>query len=135
MSTSLAKSALGAVTIVLIGCATRPENVVSEPASPDRYATYDCQRLTREGDTATYKARALAEAMGIEVSYRDWYWKVPPFRIPGIGKKAEEQALAKQKGELAAINQAWHAKGCARSVRPASDSRSDTTPSGSESAP
>ncbi len=133
----LARVAISAVGVLLIGCASRPENVTAQQPPPGRYEAFDCERLMRDGDAASNGVKSLSESLnrGVPVSFLFFEGSFPLFQLPRVGGKSEAQALGKLKGELETINRLWLEKGCGRGVPHAADESPLALPIGSEPGP
>lgn len=116
---SAARLVVGAVSIAMLGCATRPENVTAHYVSTGRYDTYDCKRLVREAEevdararqlTGTLDSKATTDAVLVGVGMI-LFWPAL-LALPATGGKAEEQELGRLKGESQAIQRAYKEKEC-----------------------
>jgi hypothetical protein len=119
LKNSLSRLTVGLVAVVLVGCATRPENVTAHYVSSGRYDAYDCKRLVREADevdtrvrilTGTLETKANTDAALVGVGML-LFWPAL-LALPATGGKAEEQELGRLKGEAQAIQRAYKEKDC-----------------------
>jgi hypothetical protein len=108
---------------IISGCATQPSNVVATHVSSLKYDQVDCRRLGMEAadvesklstTTTSLQSKANTDAMLIGAGLILW-----PFFLGTMatGGKAEEQELAKLKGEKIAIEQASLNKNCGITIK------------------
>ena len=111
-------TALSVSATILSGCATQPSNVSASHVSSLKYDSVDCRRLAIEASdvevklsstTASLQKKANADAAFVAGSLFLW-----PLLLgtAATGGKAEEQELARLKGEKIAIEQASLIKNC-----------------------
>lgn len=107
------------IVSLLSACATRPENVVASHVSSLKYESVDCRRIAVEADdvnaklsslTANLDSKATTDAVLTTVGLIV-FWPAL-FGLAATGGKAEEQELARLKGEKAALEQASLQKNC-----------------------
>ena len=103
----------------LAGCATQPSNVQASYVSTMKYEEYDCKRLMREAEevdirlrqvTGTLQSMANTDAALMTVGLII-FWPAL-LALPATGGKAEEQELARLKGEADALTRALKEKNC-----------------------
>jgi len=103
----------------LAGCATQPSSVQPMYISTMKYDNYDCRRLTREAEeidvrlrqvTGTLQSKANTDAALMTVGLI-FFWPAL-LALPATGGKAEEQELARLKGEAEALTRALKERDC-----------------------
>jgi hypothetical protein len=120
LSKSIIFSIIGSI---ISGCATQPSNVVATHISSLKYDSVDCRRLGIEAadvetklssTTASLQSKANTDAMLVGAGLILW-----PFLLGTMatGGKAEEQELARLKGEKVAIEQASLNKNCGIKIK------------------
>jgi hypothetical protein len=120
LSKSIIFSIIGSI---ISGCATQPSNVVATHVSSLKYDAVDCRRLGMEAadveaklssTTASLQSKANTDAILVGASLILW-----PFLLGTMatGGKAEEQELARLKGEKIAIEQASLNKNCGIKIK------------------
>jgi hypothetical protein len=112
------------VSLTLVsGCATQPSNVAASHVSSLKYDSVDCKRLGIEAAdveaklssvTGSLQSKANTDAVLIGASLILW-----PLLLGTMatGGKAEEQELARLKGEKVAIEQASLIKNCGVTIK------------------
>jgi len=106
------------VMAIISGCATRPSNVAASHVSSLKYDAVTCERLAIEADevesklsttTASLESKANTDAALVAAGFLLWpLW----FGTAATGGKAEEQELARLKGEKEAISKVSLIKNC-----------------------
>jgi len=108
-----------ALAMNLAGCATQPSNVQAAYVSSMRYDAYDCKRLMREAEevdvrlrqvTGTLQTKANTDTALMTVGLII-FWPAL-LALPATGGKAEEQELARLKGEADALTRSLKEKNC-----------------------
>lgn len=102
---------------MLIGCASRSENVAAAYVSPVTYQSYSCPEIRAEAARVSSRAATLAGAQDAKASNDAvatgvavvLFWPAA-FLIKGDGASAAE--LARLKGEMEAIERASVEKRC-----------------------
>jgi len=109
--------------LLLAGCARQPDDIVAVSVPTDSYMQISCP------DLATQKADKQQELDGLsskqaEVANRDAAWMTivhVPVASMTQGDNAKE--IARLKGEVGAIDQAYQSKGCATQTVTPSDTK------------
>ena len=123
MKTSIKLIALTVSLSLISGCATQPSNVAASHVSSLKYDSVDCRRLGIEAAdvesklssvTGSLQSKANTDAVLVGASLILW-----PFLLGTMatGGKAEEQELARLKGEKIAIEQASLIKNCGVTIK------------------
>ena len=107
----------------MCGCVTRPSNIPASHVSSIKYDNVDCTRLGIEAadvesklssTTASLTSKANADAAYVAAGFLLWpLW----FGTATTGGKAEEQELARLKGEKEAIEKSSLIKNCGVSIK------------------
>jgi hypothetical protein len=123
MKTTSKLTALTVSLTILSGCATQPSNVAASHVSSLKYDNVDCRRLGIEASdvesklsstTASLQSSANKDAALVAGGLLFWpLW----FGTAATGGKAEEQELARLKGEKIAIEQASLIKNCGVKIK------------------
>ena len=123
MKKSIQYVALTVSLSLISGCATQPSNVAASHVSSLKYDSVDCRRLGIEAAdveaklssvTGSLQSKANTDAVLIGASLILW-----PLLLGTMatGGKAEEQELARLKGEKIAIEQASLVKNCGVTIK------------------
>jgi len=123
MKKSIQCVALTVSLSLISGCATQPSNVAASHVSSLKYDSVDCKRLGIEAAdveaklstvTASLQSKANTDAALVGASLILW-----PLLLGTMatGGKAEEQELARLKGEKIAIEQSSLAKNCGVTIK------------------
>ena len=123
MKQSIKLIALTVSLSLVSGCATQPSNVAASHVSSLKYDSVDCRRLGIEAAdveaklssvTSSLQSKANTDAILIGASLLLWPLL---FGTMATGGKAEEQELARLKGEKIAIEQSSLNKNCGVTIR------------------
>jgi hypothetical protein len=123
MKKSIRFIALTVSLSLVSGCATQPSNVAASHVSSLKYDSVDCRRLGIESAdveaklssvTSSLQSKANTDAVLIGASLILWPLL---FGTMATGGKAEEQELARLKGEKIAIEQASLVKNCGGTIK------------------
>ena len=137
MKTSIKVTALTVALAIISGCATQPSNVAATHVSSLKYDSVECKRLALEASeveaklsatTASLQTKANTDAVLVGVG-AIIFWPAL-LGTAATGGKAEEQELARLKGEKIAIEQASLIKNCGVTIKDPSAS-SDAKPTNS----
>jgi hypothetical protein len=132
MNKLFVRATAGTIALALVGCATRPDNVIAHHVSTVRYDAYDCKRLVREADevrarirqlTGSLESKANTDAVLVGVGLI-LFWPAL-LALPATGGKPEEQELGRLKGEAEALQRAYKEKDCGSQAVQASRSSAD----------
>lgn len=116
---SIAVAAAIAVLGQAMGCATQPSNVAAMHVSTLKYESTDCRRLALEYDevngrlattTSSLQTKANTDAALMAVGLIV-FWPAM-LGLAATGGRAEEQELARLKGEKEALENAGRMKNC-----------------------
>jgi hypothetical protein len=123
MKKSIQCIALTVSLSLISGCATQPSNVAASHVSSLKYDSVDCKRLGIEAadveaklSTVTGSLQSKANTDAVLVGASLLLWPLL-FGTMATGGKAEEQELARLKGEKIAIEQASLVKNCGVLIR------------------